>query len=137
MTAYFERNNVSCLCFECFYGINVLKWDHLKVYRNQGVDISEGTVITPSLVNDIMNICQKLFKYHYNLTPQSLQDICARKIFYHEIKDDLLPVELKKYCRNFCATELPVWYPEWAVPSVLIRHLEFSITFKQKHQVQV
>ena len=109
-----------------------MKWDYMRVYQNNGLDISEGTLITPSLVSSILNICQDLFKYQYKITPQSLKDLYAIKIYYNKLNEDLLPGELKVYCRNVAHAELPVWYPQWTVPSVFIRNLEFTVCAKDQ-----
>ena len=92
----------------------------------------EGTLITPSLVSSILNICQDLFKYQYKIAPQTLKDFCVTKIYYNKLNEDLLPRELKIYCRNVVHAELPVWYPQWTVPSVFIRHLDFIVSSKEQ-----
>ena len=104
----------------------------MRVYQNNGLNISEGTLITPSLVSSILNIYQDLFKYQCKITAQSLKDLCAIKIYYNKLNEDLLPRELKIYCRNVVHAELPVWYPQWTVPSVFIRHLDFTVYSKEQ-----
>ena len=137
MTLYFKKDNFQCLCHECYYGIHILKWDYMRVYQSNGLNISEGTLITPSLVSSILNICQDLFKYQYKITPQTLKDLCATKIYYNKLNEDLLPRELQIYCRNVVRAELPVWYPQWTVPSVFIRHLDFTVSSKEQTNVRV
>ena len=132
MTLYFKKDNCQCLCHEYYYGIHILKWDYMRVYQKNGLNISEGTLITPSLVSSILNICQDLFKYQYKITPQTLKDLCAIKIYNNKLNEDLLPRELKIYCRNVVHAELPVWYPQWTVPSVFIRHLDFTVSSKEQ-----
>ena len=82
---------------------------------SNGLNISEGTLITPSLVSSILNICQ---------------------IYYNKLNEDLLPRELQIYCRNVVRAELPVWYPQWTVPSVFIRHLDFTVSSKEQTNVR-
>ena len=48
------------------------------------------------------------------------------------LQTQILPHELKQYYNNIVDTDLPVWYPEWTVPSVLITlfdHLQEVMTF--------
>ena len=131
MRIYFRRDFAKCMCYKCYYEINVLKWNDLKIYQEKGLTIENKTLITPALVSKVIEIYHELFKYHYKMAPQTLKELSAREIYMNgTLNTDLLPYELKQYCSNILDSDLPVWYPEWTVPSVLIRHLDFTICKK-------
>ena len=131
MRIYFRRDFAKGMCYECYYEINVLKWNDLKIYQEKGLTIENKTLITPALVSEVIEIYHELFKYHYKMAPQTLKELSAREIYMNgTLNTDLLPYELKQYCSNILDSDLPVWYPEWTVPSVLIRHLDFTICKK-------
>ena len=131
MRIYFRKDFAKCMCYECYYEINVLKWNDLKIYQEKGLTIENKTLITPALVSQVIEIYHKLFKYHYKMAPQTLKELSTREIYMNRtLNTDLLPYELKQYCSNILDLDLPVWYPEWIVPSVLIRHLDFTICKK-------
>ena len=131
MHVYFECEQGKCMCYNCFYGFDILKQEDLKVYEQEGIHLGEGTEITVSLVSQVFQVCHKIFRRQYNLEPQSLQKLCTFRIV--EIKTlstDLLPKGLALQCKEFKPEKMPKWYPEWTVPSVLIRHLHHKLRFK-------
>ena len=68
---------------------------------------------------------------HRGPPSQTLKELSAREIYMNgTLNTDLLPYELKQYCNNILDSELPVWYPEWTVLSVLIRYSDFTICMK-------
>ena len=132
MRIYFRKDFAKCMCYECYYEINVLKWNDLKIYQEKGLTIIENkTLITPALVSQVIEIYHELFKYHYKMAPQTLKELSAREIYMNgTLNTDLLPYELKQYCSNILDSDLPVWYPEWTVPSVLI--IDIFLTDKRR-----
>ena len=39
MGIYFRKDFAKCMCYECYYEMNVLKWNHLKIYQEKGLTI--------------------------------------------------------------------------------------------------
>ena len=117
---------------KCYYEIKILNRNDLKIYQEKCATIENKTLITSALVSSVIEICHELFKYHY--APQTLKELSAREINMNGTSNtDLLPYELKQYCFNIVDLDLSVWYPEWTVLSVLIRHLDFPICKKLCH----
>ena len=137
MRVYFECEHGKCMCYNCFYGFDILKQDDLKVYEEEGIGLTNGTQITASLVSDVFKVCHTIFRRQYNLEPQSLQKLCTIRIV--EIKTlctDLLPKKLALQCKEFKQEKMPKWYPEWTVPSVLIKHLNHKLRFMYDSHMQ-
>ena len=95
MRIYFRKDFAKCMCYECYYEINVLKWNDLKIYQEKGLTIIENkTLITPALVSQVIEIYHELFKYHYKMAPQTLKELSAREIYMNgTLNTDLLPYE--------------------------------------------
>ena len=43
MRIYFRKDFAKCMCYECYYEINVLKWNDLKIYQENGLTIENKT----------------------------------------------------------------------------------------------
>ena len=39
MRIYFRKDFAKCMCYECYYEINVVKWNDMKIYQNMGLTI--------------------------------------------------------------------------------------------------
>ena len=131
MIVCFEGDRGACMCYNCFYGFNILKWEDFNLYRDEGIEISDGMKVTPTLIHRVFEVCHKTFRAQYNLEPQSLQDLCMGKIAEEkDLNIELLPLRLADQCLNFRHQQMPIWYPEWTLPSVLIKHLNFHLKLK-------
>ena len=131
----FEGDRGACRCYNCFYGFEILKLEDFNIYRDEGIDISDGMKITPSLIDRVFKVCHKTFRAQYYLEPQSLKDLCMGKIA--EEKDlnlELLPSRLADQCLRFRQQQIPLWNQEWTIPSLLIRHLNFNLKFTPRHE---
>ena len=102
MSISFEGDLGDCMCYNCFYGFNILKWEDLKIYEDEGVDIKDGLKITPSVIDRIFVVCHKTFRSQYNLEPQSLQNLCMEKIVKERnLNIGLLTRRLAERCKRF------------------------------------
>ena len=80
MAIYFENEKGTCACNNCFYSFNGLKLFDFKIFEEENVFVPDGTLITPALVSQILEACQRIFRRQYNLEPKTLQALCMSKI---------------------------------------------------------
>ena len=93
MNVFFEGDRGGCRCYNCFYGFNVLKLEDFNIYRDEGIDISDGMKVTPSLIDRVFKVCHKTFRAHYYLehlaTWRPATDkrlVLSRVTLYHRIR---------------------------------------------------
>lgn len=129
----FEKEHGRCICNECFYGFNCLMAEDFEIYQFEGMTLKDGQLVTPELVSAYFRACDKLFRKQYHLETRSLEELCLSSIQKaKDLNTTLLPVSLRKSCEEFSERKLPRWYPEWAIPSVLVKHLGFRVKLVAK-----
>ena len=118
----------TCLCSDCFYGFHVLKVCDFDIYKRQGLALEDGMQITPSLVSEYFQTCDKLFRNEFQLEPRSLEESCLWEIKRDkDYNTDLLPPLLKEKVKT--VRNIPSVAVEWTIPSTLVKHLGLRIKF--------
>ena len=122
MWVAFEMQHGRCICNECFYGFNCLTSEDFEMYETEGLFLKSGMEVTPELVSLYFKACDKLFRKHYNLEAKPLEELCLKRIQKAKGLDtQLLPPSLRRHCAEYSEEKIPRWFPEWSIPSILVR----------------
>ena len=116
-----------CSCDNCFSVIAALNHRCFKKYEEEGLYLQNGAVITPGMVLDYYQACNKIFSKHHNLKPRTLQEICIRKIWTETtLHSKLLPKPLRKICNTYVYSP----FTEWTIPGILAKHVGYTLKFR-------
>ena len=117
----------TCLCTDCFYGFHALKELDFEVFGKEGLILEDGMIISPALVSQYFQTCDRLFRKEFDLEVRTLEESCLLAIRSKSKEEhiELLPGLLKEKVQR--ARYISRVGIEWTIPSTLAKHFGLRV----------